>query len=244
MENQLDIKQVIAVISGSAGCGKTHSVREYTRGKNVIFSTLRDFPIVLRRIDDSTDFLVIDEIQRIDSFTWSALLDGFVATGQSRPERKIQLPGLILICQVIPEQLQMSLEVGRLKQIEFAGGGLSGYGPRKGDYRVVAYQRVPRHSQFNPLTDPNLMDKQQVKLLADKISEICDHVPNGLSGLKDALTFAQMELLMNFRFGKQGSTFQKALIFAKSIPDFTDYDSGEFFDWMMQDEEHLKYLPY
>lgn len=83
-----------------------------------------------------------------------------------------------------------------------------------------------------------------MKLLADKVSKICDQVPNGLSGLKDALTFAQMELLMNFRFGKEGSTFAKALNFAKSIPDFTDYDSAEFFEWMMEDEEHLKYMPY
>jgi hypothetical protein len=88
------------------------------------------------------------------------------------------------------------------------------------------------------------MDKQQVKLLANKVSEICDHVPAGLSGLKDALTFAQMELLMNFRFGKEGSTFAKALNFAKSIPEFSDYEGAEFFEWMMEDEEHLKYLPY
>ena len=88
------------------------------------------------------------------------------------------------------------------------------------------------------------MDKQHAKQLAAKLSEICNRVPAGLSHLKDALTFAEMDLLMYYRFGKQNSAFTKAVAFANSIPTFSDYDSSEFSEWMMEDEEHIKYMPY
>lgn len=87
------------------------------------------------------------------------------------------------------------------------------------------------------------MDREEAKLLANRLDEICDNVPNGLSHLKDALTFAIMDLRMYTKFGHKSSSFEKAVAFGKSIPQFGDYDSCEFFDWEMQDEEHLKYMP-
>ena len=87
------------------------------------------------------------------------------------------------------------------------------------------------------------MNREEAKLLANRMDEICDRVPNGLSHLKDALTFAIMDLRMYSQFDFKGSKFIKAVAFAKSIPEFADYDSSEFFEWEMQDEEYLKYMP-
>ena len=65
---------------------------------------------------------------------------------------------------------------------------------------------------------------------------------NGLSRLKDACTFAALDIGMYWRFQTKTKDFDKAVAFAKSIPVFEDLNSDDACGWMLHDEEHLKYM--
>lgn len=83
--------------------------------------------------------------------------------------------------------------------------------------------------------------RAEAMTLCDYAHRIADRIPNGLSSLSDALTFAGTDLLSYSKFGFKIPGFNLALTFIQSIPKFEDLESKEFFDWMNNDIEHLKY---
>jgi hypothetical protein len=103
--------------------------------------------------------------------------------------------------------------------------------------RIQAEVPKPKH---RPKTGPT--DKLETRPLVKYMNALCDEVPRGLSSLKDALTFALLDLSMYNRFSIKSATFDKALAFARSIPHFDDIKSEECAGWMLHDEEHLKYM--
>jgi hypothetical protein len=84
----------------------------------------------------------------------------------------------------------------------------------------------------------------EIKTMCEYLHQLCDEIPQGLSGLKDALTFALLDLTAYWRHGIRMKDFDKALKFAESIPVFDDFNSDECCGWMLHDEEHLTYLPW
>jgi len=86
------------------------------------------------------------------------------------------------------------------------------------------------------------METQDIRKLVEHMNSVADHVPNGLSLLKDTLSLAMLDLNMYVRMGIKGRSFQKALTFARSIPQFENFDGEAFDHWLLNDEEHIKYM--
>jgi hypothetical protein len=87
------------------------------------------------------------------------------------------------------------------------------------------------------------MDKQEAEDLIKYMDNVANHVPNGLSHLSDAITFAMLELIVYWRTRVKQNDYEKALAFGKSIPVFKNFESADFNNWLLEDEEHLKYWP-
>jgi len=87
------------------------------------------------------------------------------------------------------------------------------------------------------------MEKQELKALADYLDKLADTIPNGLWALKDAVSFACIEIRMFLRFNKKGADFDKALKFAKSIPKHEDLNHDEIIKWQLYDKQYLEYMP-
>lgn len=85
-------------------------------------------------------------------------------------------------------------------------------------------------------------DKIETRALVKYMNALCNEVPSGLSSLKDSLTFAMLDLNFYNGYGVKNKTFDDALAFGRSIPHFEDLKSDECANWMLHDEEHLKYM--
>lgn len=105
--------------------------------------------------------------------------------------------------------------------------------------RLKPVTPAPKPRQLVAMPEPSSAD---IRLFVKEMDALLEEIPNGLSRLKDALTFAMLDLNMFTRFGHKSSSFQKALTFARSIPPFVDVKSDECTNWMLNDEEHLKYM--
>ena len=84
--------------------------------------------------------------------------------------------------------------------------------------------------------------RNEAKELIKKVDRIGDEVPSGLSNLNEALTFAKLDLLAFISYGSKMTTFNKAVAFARSIPEFEDLKIEACADWMLHDLEHRTYL--
>jgi hypothetical protein len=87
------------------------------------------------------------------------------------------------------------------------------------------------------------MTRIEVKPLADYLLKVAEKIPQGLSGLKDAVSFAAFELNIYASKGIKTKTFEKALTFARTIPQVKDLNEDNFAGWMLHDREYLLYLP-
>ncbi len=85
--------------------------------------------------------------------------------------------------------------------------------------------------------------RQEVRELADYLEKVVERIPRGLSHLKDALTFALIDLDCYAIGLYRTSTYRQALDFAQSIPRVEDLEGDTFTTWMLNDLEHRKYLP-
>lgn len=85
------------------------------------------------------------------------------------------------------------------------------------------------------------LTRDEILQLVGFMNSLCEEIPNGLSSLKDALTFAMLDLSMFTRFGHKSVSYQNALDFAQSIPHFDDVKSDACTYWMLNDQEYLKY---
>lgn len=86
--------------------------------------------------------------------------------------------------------------------------------------------------------------REQIIELANFLDKVADEIPQGqgLSELKDAVSFACIDLRMHLR-GVTGPRFQKALHFAQSIPKVDDVEDDKLTRWMIHDEKYLEYFP-
>ena len=87
------------------------------------------------------------------------------------------------------------------------------------------------------------MSSTEIKPLAQYLLRVAEKIPNGLSGLKDAVSFAAFELNIYASNGVKTTTFNKALTFARTIPQVEDLNDDDFAGWMLHDREYLRYLP-
>ena len=87
------------------------------------------------------------------------------------------------------------------------------------------------------------MTKGEIKCLVDYMQKVAKAIPAGLSGLKDAVTLSAFELNCYALQGVKISTYDKALKFAVTIPRVDDLNDDTLTFWMLNDREHLQYLP-
>lgn len=83
------------------------------------------------------------------------------------------------------------------------------------------------------------MTAQEVKELATYLDKVADAIPSGLSHLKDAVSFASIDLAI----GGRGPNFSKAVSFALTIPRVTKIEDDRLTEWMLHDTKHLEYFP-
>lgn len=86
------------------------------------------------------------------------------------------------------------------------------------------------------------MKTEELNELIEYLNQVADAISNGLPQLKDAVSFAVIDLAMYVK-GYGGRHYSKALTFALTIPRVTDLKSEPFFDWMLNDKKHLEYMP-
>jgi len=86
------------------------------------------------------------------------------------------------------------------------------------------------------------MTKAEARQLADYLDKVNDNVPIGMGDLKDVLTFAVMDIRSFIVSGREGRHFGHAVTFAKSIPQFTDFESDKFASWVIHDEAYADYI--
>mgnify|MGYP007079535621 FL=1 len=88
-----------------------------------------------------------------------------------------------------------------------------------------------------------MMNREEIKNLADYLDKLSDSIPQGNWPVKDAVSFACIELRMYLRLGMKGKDFDKALTFAKSIPRTEDFDSIEIIRWQLHNKDYQNYMP-
>jgi hypothetical protein len=88
------------------------------------------------------------------------------------------------------------------------------------------------------------MNNQELKDLAAYLDKVADAIPKGLSQLKDAVSFATIDLNAYAYQGIRISTYSKSLEFALSIPKVEDLEGDELTHWMLHDMKFLEYLTY
>lgn len=87
------------------------------------------------------------------------------------------------------------------------------------------------------------MERDKITDLANYLDELAETIPQGNWPVKDAVTFACIELRMFLRTGVKGKDFDKALTFAKSVPVTDDFDSIEIIRWQLHNKDYQKYMP-
>ena len=87
------------------------------------------------------------------------------------------------------------------------------------------------------------MNRNEIKDLADYLDKLAETIPQGNWPVKDAVSFACIDLRMFLRTGVKSSDFEKALTFAKSIPKTDDFDSIEIIRWQLHNKDYQNYMP-
>jgi len=87
------------------------------------------------------------------------------------------------------------------------------------------------------------MFKAEIIVLANYMLKVVDAIPNGFTGLRDALSLAVFDLNCYALHNRKTGTYDKALAFGRTIPKVEDLNDDKLTAWMLYDTEYLKYLP-
>lgn len=87
------------------------------------------------------------------------------------------------------------------------------------------------------------MDKKELLTTANYLNKLIDHIPHGLWALKDAVSFACIDIGFYIKVGVKCEDWDTMIEFVSNIPVVEDWEDEKLTHWMIHNKDYQNYMP-